>query len=259
MAARAGTSHEVHIPKRVAAIVGACPEAATICELGYDRGLILWSVLAAQPSARGLGIEVQPASAHTTPIPYDLAHRVELRTGDGLLPLAPEEATGLGVILAGLGGRTIAKILEARPDITRRLAWVVACPSHLEADIRPALSRLGLTLIDERLVEDRGRFYEVMVARPSSETRIDLPDEIAAIWGPHLVGRPDPLMAAYLDDQEQRFSEAFKSNLASYHGGPKAALGRKLALLAAARARVDSARPCPSNADPLLPPPDRLG
>lgn len=236
MAARAGTSQQAHIPKRVAAIVAACPDAANICEVGYDRGLILWSVLAARPAAHGLGIEVQPASEHTTPIPHDLARRVALRTGDGLLPLTAAEADGLGVILAGLGGRTIAKILEARPDITRRLAWVVACPSHLEADIRPALSRLGLTLVDERLVEDRGRFYEVMIARPDAPPRVD--DELAATWGPHLVGRPDPLMAAYLDDQARRFSEAFKSDLASYRDGLKATLGRKLSLLDAARARV---------------------
>lgn len=186
----------------------------------------------------GLGVEVQPESATATPIPATLRHRVELRTGDGLDPISPTEADGLGVILAGLGGRTIAEILERRPTLTNRLAWVVTCPSHLEAEVRPALTRLGLGITDERLVEDRGRFYEVVVSRPGAKDLCSAQDEVLATWGPLLLGRPDPLMRRYLDDQAERFAEAFARDLQSYREGTKAALGRKLALLETARARL---------------------
>jgi tRNA A22 N-methylase len=230
-----GLLARAQVPRRVTAIVLACPPAERVCEVGYDRGLILFTLLATRDGA-GLGIEVQPDSARATPVPPALRHRVELRTGDGLMPLHPDEADGLGVILAGLGGRTIADILEARPEVTRRLAWVVTCPSHLEADVRPALRRLGLTPASERLVEDRGRFYEVVVAVKADPH--EPADEVADMWGPHLIGGPDPLMAAYLDDQERRFAAAFQSGLKSYGAGNKVALGRKLALLGAARERV---------------------
>jgi tRNA (adenine22-N1)-methyltransferase len=238
MPARVGTSRQAppHIPRRIRAIALACPPAARVCEVGYDRGLILWSVLETRPETRGLGVEVQPESATATPIPAPLRPRVELRTGDGLDPVTFEEADGMGVILAGLGGRTIAEILERRPELTRRLAWVLTCPSHLEAEVRPALTRLGLGIADERLVEDRGRFYEVVVSRPSLP--VTPADELAATWGPLLMSRPDPLMLRYLDDQAQRFAEAFARDLQSYREGTKAALGRKLALLGAARSRL---------------------
>lgn len=246
MPARVGTSRVAppHIPRRIRAIVEACPPAARVCEVGYDRGLILWSLLEARPGTLGLGVEIQPESASATPIPAALRHRAELRTGDGLDPIGPEEADGLGVILAGLGGRTIAEILERRPELTRRLAWVVTCPSHLEAEVRPALHRLGLRLSDERLVEDRGRFYEIVVSRAEAEGPPPIEDEVASSWGPLLIGRPDPLMLRYLDDQAARFAEAFARDLQSYREGTKAALGRKLALLSAARARLlDPAAP----------------
>jgi tRNA A22 N-methylase len=148
--------------------------------------------------------------------------------------MAPGEVDG--VILAGLGGRTIARILESRPDVVAQLDFIVTCPSHLEADIRPALQRLGFGIADERIVFDRGRFYEVVVARQADTPDcIDLAtcDDVAAAWGPHLLAR-DPLMAAFLDDHKRRFHAAFASKLASYRDGPKAELGRKLALLDAA-------------------------
>lgn len=260
MPARVGTSRVAppHIPRRIRAIVEACPPAARVCEVGYDRGLILWSLLEARPDTLGLGVEIQPESASATPIPAALRHRAELRTGDGLDPIGPEEADGLGVILAGLGGRTIAEILERRPELTRRLAWVVTCPSHLEAEVRPALRRLGLSLSDERLVEDRGRFYEIVVSRPEAAPEplreagheadeANAIDEVLASWGPLLIGRPDPLMLRYLDDQAQRFAEAFACELRSYREGTRVALGRKLALLDAARARLlERTPPTPS-------------
>lgn len=242
MAARVGTSRVAppHIPRRIRAIVDACPPAVRVCEVGYDRGLILWSILETRPGVPGLGVEVQPESRTATPVPATLVDRVELRTGDGLDPITAAEADGMGVILAGLGGRTIAEILERRPALTRRLAWVLTCPSHLEADVRPAMTRLGLGITDERLVEDRGRFYEIVVARPEDRELgpdVDV-DEVLATWGPLLLGRPDPLMLRYLDDQAHRFAEAFACDLKSYREGTKVALGRKLALLEPARARL---------------------
>lgn len=232
----------VSIPARIAAIARLCPPAATICEVGYDRGLILWAAMRSHPGARGVGVEVQPASRTSTPIPPDLAERVTLLTGDGLAPFTDQEADGMGVILAGLGGRTIAAILERRPAKTRRLAWVLTCPSHLEADIRPALGRLGLGIADERLVFDRGRYYELVLSSPNAtRPAVDTVDAastastVSRTWGPLLLGRPDPLMASYLDDQAQRFSAALARGLESYREGPKKALGDKLAMLGEAR------------------------
>ena len=233
-------------PARIAAIAGLVPPCRGVCEVGYDRGLILWTLLHARPDVHAIGVEIQPESATSTPIPPPLAGRVELRTGDGLAPMAPGEVDG--VILAGLGGRTIARILESRPDVVAPLEFIVTCPSHLEADLRPALRRLGFGIADERIVFDRGRFYEIVLARPlASEPlahdSVDLTtcDDVAAAWGPLLLAR-DPLMAAYLDDQERRFHAAFACKLASYRDGAKAALGQKLVLLAAARERL-GARP----------------
>ncbi len=234
-------------PARIAAIADLVPPCRSVCEVGYDRGLILWTLLQARPDARAIGVEIQPESATSTPVPPLLASRVELRTGDGLIPIAPGEVDG--VILAGLGGRTIARVLESRPDVVAHLDFIVTCPSHLEADIRPALQRLGFGIVDERIVFDRGRFYEVVVARPVAriapgQTCVDLAtcDDVAAAWGPLLLAR-DPLMAAYLADHERRFHAAFACKLASYRDGAKAALGQKLALLTTARERLHARAP----------------
>jgi len=186
---------------RIDALVHACLDAlgahARFAEVGYDRGAILLRVLARRSDLAAIGVEIQPA-ARQMPVPAALAPRLALRTGDGLAPLGRGEVDV--VLLAGMGGRLIAELLARDPALTRSIGAFVLCPSHLEADLRPALRALGLALVDERLVTERGRFYEIMVAAPT-QTRppnaFDA-DPVTADWGPRLFERRDPLLV--LDD-----------------------------------------------------------
>ena len=58
-------------------------------------------------------------------------------------------------------------------------------------------------------------------------------------------GRHAAEVLRYLDDQAARFAEAFACDLRSYREGTRVALGRKLALLDAARARLLERAPPP--------------
>lgn len=230
------TAANARAPGRIAAIIAAAigelPRAGTLVEVGYDRGVIALGALAARPDARVVGVEIQPASAAT--MPRD--PRCTWLTGDGFSPLSPAVADGAVAILAGLGGRTIASLLVRDPPLTRRFAALVLCPSHLEADVRPALAHLGIAIGDEHLVYERDRFYEVIVARPDRPSAAT--DATLAAWGPRLFERRDPLLRAFLEDARHRFRAAFGEDLKSYRSGAKAALGDKLARLDDALSRV---------------------
>jgi len=205
---------------RVCAIVGAIPpEARALVEIGYDRGRVLAAIRAARPDVRLIGVEIQPDAAALAPEALHAA--VDLRTGDGLDPVRAGEVDG--VVMAGLGARTMLRVLAARPEIVRDLTWMVLCPSHFEDDLRPGLAALGWHPADEALALERGRFYEVVRAAPGPDPAA--PDAVAARWGPRLLERGDPLAAAWIADLRLRFRAAFASGLA------KATVGRKLATI----------------------------
>ncbi|MFO0749928.1 MAG: tRNA (adenine(22)-N(1))-methyltransferase TrmK [Myxococcota bacterium] len=217
---------------RAAAIAAMVPpDAASLAEVGYDRGLVLAAIAerfaATAPPPRLVGVEIQPAAHLRVPAP--LAARVELRSGDGLAPLTPGEVEG--VVMAGLGSKTMVALLEAQPATTAALRWLIACPSHFEDELRPGLERLGWHPAAERLVLDRGRFYEVILALPGPDP--SAPDAVAARWGPRLLAGPDPLALDWLADLRRRFADAFAAGLA------KAAVGAKLAHIDEVEARVE--------------------
>ena len=213
----------------VAATAAHLQPDSRFAEIGYDRGAIVLRVLAACPDSRAIASEIQP-DVVPLPAPSDVLSRLELRTGDGLAPLAKHEVSL--VIIAGMGGRTIAELLTRDPELTRSISTFVLCPSHLEAEIRPALTALGYGPTHERLAVERDRYYEIIVAQ-----RLATPegDPMRAAWGPRLFASNDPLLRPFLEDTKRRFRAAFAENLRSYLTSDlKAALGTKLACLDAA-------------------------
>lgn len=200
------------------AIAAAIPsDARALVEVGYDRGGVLAAIAALRPELELIGSEVLPHLQAL--VPPELTRRATWRVGDGLAAMHPGEVDG--VVMAGIGARTIVAILDAAPAVVGSLAWMVLCASHFEDDIRPALARLGWHPSEESLVLDRERFYEVIVARPGPDPTE--PDAIAARWGPRLIAANDPLGPAWLADLRHRFRDAFA------HGLGKATLGAKLA------------------------------
>ena len=237
------------VSPRVAALVEALPikadQAGAYADIGHDLGHIPLAALSRHPGLRAVAVELQPEAVRRTAlqiaawgVPASVATRLELRTGDGLAPVAPGEVEG--ALMAGLGERTMLRVLAASPAVAMSLSWLVLCPPTLESELRPGLSTLGWQAETAAIVGDRGRLYEILIAtraEPPRET-----DPVTTHWGRGLFDTARvrrELARAFLEDAASRHAGALAAGLRAYGpGSGKEALGAKLALLDAARARV---------------------
>lgn len=118
------------------------------------------------------------------------AERIAYRFGDGLAAVRPEDRIDT-VVVAGLGGRTIVRVLTA-PDLALLApARLVLQPRTEEAAVRAWLSRAGWRLAAERVSVERGRAHVTLVAALGDDgdlyrhDALGRDDLLAA--GPHLV------------------------------------------------------------------------
>lgn len=86
------------------------------------------------------------------------------RQGEGLEALRPGEVEV--AIIAGLGGNSIAAILEQSPAVVKALRLLLLQPMQREAELRAWLGRHGFEMSAEVDAADRGRRYTVLVVRP---------------------------------------------------------------------------------------------
>lgn len=71
-----------------------------------------------------------------------------------------------GVVLAGLGGHTIARILEGSPRVAQALDWLVLQPQQHANHLLAWLGSAGYR-VDGRATMSQGRHsYTVLLVRP---------------------------------------------------------------------------------------------
>lgn len=137
------------------------PEGArSVADVGAGDGQVAMAL--ARSGARVIAIERTQRTLQR--LRQVAAGRCEVRPGDGLSALAPGEVEGC--VIAGLGGLSIAGILQAAPEQLRALRWLVLGPHSENRRLEVWLAAAGLCLREVRFVMERRRLYQILVAEP---------------------------------------------------------------------------------------------
>ncbi|HZK44045.1 MAG TPA: class I SAM-dependent methyltransferase [Syntrophomonadaceae bacterium] len=119
---------------------------------------------------------------------------IEIRKGDGIDIINPHEVST--VIIAGLGGDTIADIIARDWDKAESFECFVLQPMSRPYVVRNLLSMRGWRLNDERIVYENEKFFVILSYFPDNEPyELDL---LETEIGPILLKEPFEHKKAYL-------------------------------------------------------------
>jgi len=194
----------------MAALAEAVREGSRVADIGTDHGrLPLWLAASGRASFC-LATERTPEllARVARPDPGEpWAARLAYRAGDGLDPVTEEDRVGT-IVIAGLGGRTILRILARGLARLPSIERLVLQPRAEAASVRAFLLGSGWALVSEGLTEESGRLHVTLAAEPGDgslaylESALSMADLQAA--GPLLVrsGRPE-VVAAWRAEHER--------------------------------------------------------
>jgi tRNA (adenine22-N1)-methyltransferase len=205
--------------RRLAALAALVPPGARVADVGSDHGRLPRLLLAAGRARACIATERDPTRLARLARALPGRPGLELRAGDGLAALRADDALDV-VVIAGLGARSILRILDAG-DLGA-LGWprLVLSPQSPAAALRAWLVARGWALRDGRLVHERGRFYEILAAayRPDlpPPTHAALDEEALIAAGPELLARGE---AALGDLWRERLAHAVALRASAAAGG----------------------------------------
>ncbi len=156
----------IHLHPRLAKaadMLGPCGVAA---DIGSDHGRLAVSLLQQGRAERVIAGDISAASlekARALAALCGVTDRLNFRVSDGLEALEIGEAEG--ILLAGMGGLLMARILQEGEAAARSARRLVLQPQGNAAELRAFLYQNGYAIEDEAIVLDNGRYYQLIAAR----------------------------------------------------------------------------------------------
>lgn len=136
-----------------------------------------------------------------------LMDKVDLRLGSGIEVLEKNEVDE--IIIAGMGGILISELLEAKKEVAHSLDKLILQPMQAQNELRKYLLNNGYEILDEVLVKEDFRLYEIIIAKYTSKnTQIE--DEIFYEVGKKLIENKDPLLNEFIDKKMFMYNSIIK-------------------------------------------------
>lgn len=157
---------------RLAAVAARVRQGARVADIGTDHALLpVWLLQSGKcPSAVASDIGEGPAAAaRRTVTGAGLESVITVRVGDGLAPVLPDEVDD--IVIAGMGGETIAEILSAAPWVAHERYRLVLQPMSKPERLRLFLAENGFSPQEESIVAEGERLYTVMTVVFTGERR----------------------------------------------------------------------------------------
>lgn len=218
----------MELTPRLRAIANQIPQGARLADVGTDHGhLPVWLLLNGQiDRAIAADLRAGPLNrARETAQQYGQMERVSFRLCDGLADVEPDEVDT--VVIAGMGGETIAAILQAAPW-TRKDKLLLLQPMTGAPKLREWLQTNGYAILDEKISREGKKLYSIWTVRGGAMP----PMTPAELWAGK--NRPGPLRKEFLDTMELKVERALQGHLAA-QSPDQAAVARLKAVTAGLR------------------------
>ncbi|HBF0341568.1 TPA: SAM-dependent methyltransferase [Clostridioides difficile] len=191
---------------RLLKIASLVSDGKKIADIGTDHGYIPVYLLkeGKVPFAVLADVNKGPLdNAHKEVIQNNLLDKVDLRLGSGIEILEIGEVEE--VIIAGMGGILISELLEAKKEVAHNVEKLILQPMQAQEELRYYLLNNRYEILEEVLVREDFRIYEIIVAKYTGKNTI-IEDEIYYEVGIKLLENKDSLFNDFIEKKIKTYS-----------------------------------------------------
>jgi len=149
----------------------------SLADIGCDHGKLAAASVLSRKIKWALACDISPKSLNKAKKLIEglgLSKEIECRDGDGLYPVADGEVDT--VVIAGLGGDEIAKILKNASSQNKRFSNYVLSPNTRAEKVRAEAMSQGLGIVGDCLILCGKKYYPV-IALSANDGKTRLSDD----------------------------------------------------------------------------------
>ncbi|HSH35347.1 class I SAM-dependent methyltransferase [Schnuerera sp.] len=189
----------MRLSKRLQAIADFIPKNTMVGDIGTDHGYIPIYLIENKVAKKVIATDLSKNSLEKIKEfvkERKLESHIDIRLGDGLEVLKNFEVDT--VVIAGMGGLLIKDILDK--DIEKRdsITNFILQPNIASNELRKYLYYNNFEIIDEKLVKEDNKFYEIIYAKKG---KFHIGEDIYYEVGEKLILNRDPLLKEFLEEK----------------------------------------------------------
>ena len=185
----------MQLSQRLSSVASMVTAGNCLADVGTDHGYVPIYLYERNIIPRAIAMDVNKGPLERAALHIaesGMKEAIETRLSDGLTALKPGEADS--VVIAGMGGPLIIRILSAHPEVTESLKELILQPQSEISEVRIWLYEQGYEIVEEHMVFEDGKYYPMFkaVKNPEAEKLTDLEYKYGKI---SVLGEPEVLRA----------------------------------------------------------------
>ncbi len=138
------------------------PKGVRVADIGTDHGHLPISLIRSGITDRVIACDLRekPLANARENIEKTKTEGIELRLGDGLSPIHPDEVDC--IVIAGMGGEVIASIIDSAKWVKDEKYTLILQPMTSADALRKYLCENGFKIESETALSDAGKLYTVI-------------------------------------------------------------------------------------------------
>lgn len=193
----------MRLKARLSALAAFIPPGSVVADIGTDHAYLPVFLVRNGQAKKVIAVENRASTlegARRTLAEFDHGGKIELRFGDGLEPLRSEDGVDC-VVIAGMGGRNVCRILDRSRDKWGWFDRILLQPMQDSFLLRRWLVANGMRFTCEKLARENGHFYEIMAVQRG---RQPIFNPLLYELGPCLIRDGDLLLKPFIKKKIKR-------------------------------------------------------
>ncbi|KAF1303825.1 tRNA (adenine(22)-N(1))-methyltransferase [Candidatus Enterococcus willemsii] len=183
--------NEQELSRRLARVGAHVPKNARLADIGSDHAYLPVALMLQEQIEFAVAGEVVKGPFHSAEKQVrksGLTNNIVVRLADGLDAIEPSDNI-TAITIAGMGGTLIRSILEAGKQKQRITGSerLILQPNIGEKTLREWLVANNYTIIEEEILEENKKIYEIIVAEQQTPVKYS---EQELLFGPQLMKNP---------------------------------------------------------------------
>jgi tRNA (adenine22-N1)-methyltransferase len=180
--------NEFNLSKRLETVAKYIPKGSVLADIGSDHAYLPCYAVLNHIVVQAVAGEISDGplrSAQQQVKKSGLEHKIDVRKGDGLEVIRPNEVDC--ITIAGMGGALISKILEEGKSKLDGVKRLVLQPNVGAKHIRLWLLDHQWEIVSEEILEEDNKIYEIIVAEKGDPKKPYENLEREILLGPFLI------------------------------------------------------------------------